>query len=520
MVFIRHIQFPLHIIGLNAYAYPLHQFNLVVDDTDAFKYDLRPWKHIDIQNRRPRPLVIETYLDADELTRNQALVITDLAGNRYDAIEALQANQTANGKPLGKQITLEQWRINLGEQTKEMPSDISPLLATLYKKCVVMFRSIYTQMKFLPAWAFVRRQSKFLSQHSLKIRYRIFDGEPDGEQMSESLAASLYHDSIYEGVTDTYDFKYVDSPAGPLAIKVTFRKNCDFCVDDWEALLSSRFMGAENSVTRPSSQNSAGLGEKEFATNEFDKVASPSQPITMSSHAYSLPTRRRSSLSFQIFKAPPLSASPLRTNHSLPTSSASGPTGMMPAVSNPPSEHDVSLDRTSASPRPPLASSMGSRKAMDMAGMSQGALSASPRPNAAPKYSSSFSNRRRRISSVSVSNKTEGDYSVGRTSSGSSSVQPSPSLSRLSHEMIGGGSGGGGSAQNEMSINSDQDDISEFLKMLDANKDAIRKPPTSTAETETYSQGTVAALARFRRMRDSNARLSDSMSASFLDRSS
>lgn len=373
-----------------------------------------------------------------------------------------------------------------------------------------MFRSIYTQTKFLPAWAFVRRQSKFMSHPSLKIRYRIFEEEEDGESVSENLAASLYHDSAYEGVTDTYDFKYVDSPAGALAIKVTFRKNCDFRVDDWEALLSSRFMGAESNHMRPSSRNSVGLGEKEFTTNES------SQPITMSSHAYSLPTGRRSSLSFQIFKAPPLSASPLRTNHSLPVSSASGPTGTMPAASQPPSEYDITLDRANASPRPPLASSIGSRKAMDIAGMSQGAISASPRPNAAPKYSSSFSNRRRRISSVSVSNKTEGDYSIGRTSSGSSSIQPSPSISRLSHEMLSGG----GNTQSDLSINPDQDDISEFLKILDANKDVIHKPPTGTSVTQTYSEGTVAALARFRRMRDSNARLSDSMSASFLDRSS
>ena len=63
----------------------------------------------------------------------------------------------------------------------------------------------------------------------------------------------------------------------------------------------------------------------------------------------------------------------------------------------------------------------------------------------------------------------------------------------------------------------DDDNISEFLKMLDQKKDLKSfRIPSDKAATDASTRRTAAALTKFQRMRDSNAALSDSMSSSLL----
>ena len=65
---------------------------------------------------RPPSLIIETYLDADDLTPNQTLVIKDENGKRYNVDTALTAARTwrRGGSNNKKEVILERWQVDLG----------------------------------------------------------------------------------------------------------------------------------------------------------------------------------------------------------------------------------------------------------------------------------------------------------------------------------------------------------------------------------------------------------------------
>ncbi|CAG7956156.1 unnamed protein product [Penicillium nalgiovense] len=531
-------------------------FNVELDDTDVLREPLRPWRTCDATDNRPPPLVIETYLDTKGLTNNQSLVILDENGKRWDVRESLAALQGAHAKPYQSEndgIILERWRIELGESSSRLPADLGSILPTVYKKSILLFRSLFTYSKFLPAWRFSKRNKKLRQSPALQIKYRVIDGSVARDDLSlDHLTAPLGEGS--EKVVDTYSFGVTESPAGPFSVQVTYRTNCDFRVDDSEALLSSRFMGADDEIFRPSlPSDDANRPNPEIGSVPVERRAvenpdctraygslstfhqvgpttgaspistlramrdsgaeSPSptdSPKRLLPPAKVIPSgratqiagedgssnfQRRPSVSFQPFKAPPLSASPALADSPLGVSprnmSSRIPTG------------------TSADSRvmPPPSSAASARRPTTIA--SEQAISssnsASPKPAPISRYSSSFSHRRGRLSAGA--NRLEDDNSSGRASATSSNAQPGSGL--LTEAT-------GTSAE---SIQADDENISEFLKMLDSKKDLMNS--STSASIQPGPNTTAAALARFRGMRDSNAALSDSMSQSMhLHRSS
>ena len=142
-----------------------------MEETDALKEPLQLWKTCDIIDNRPPPLIIETFLDTKCLTSNQSLVILD-DGKRWDVEESLS-------KALASldEVILERWKIELGEQSNPLPSDktLLSILPTLYKKSIVIFRSLFTYAKFMPTWKFTKRHGQLRAIPALRIRYRIAD---------------------------------------------------------------------------------------------------------------------------------------------------------------------------------------------------------------------------------------------------------------------------------------------------------------------------------------------------------
>ncbi|GAD96094.1 autophagy protein Atg13, putative [Paecilomyces variotii No. 5] len=524
-------------------------FNVELDETDVLREHLRTWRSCDANENRPPPMIIETYLDGGELTNNQSLVIIDDNGKRWDVLEALAASRGAPSARLTKssqnEVILERWRVELGAASGRPPADLGSILPTVYKKSIVLFRSLFTYSKFLPAWKFTKRNGKMRASPALRMKYRILQGTPNQDTSKlDNLTTPLY-----EGggkVVDTYSFGSTDSPAGPFTVQVTYRTSCDFRVDDSEALLSSRFMGADDEffrpslpsegLHRPSAQNEVGslpsgrkMTEQPDPTraygslSTFHQVGPPSaSPISTlraarelgtTSPSPSSPTNRllpaakigpagraavlageggsgvvrRPSVSFQPFKAPPLSASPSLVDPPISATGRTPPTGSSDSKNMPPPS------TTGPFTRKPMA--IPSENAIASSN------SASPKPAPISRYSSSFSHRRGRLSSGGTT-RTEDDTSSGKASATSSAAQPGSGL--LADPT-------GTSAD---SIHADDEKISEFLKLLDMRKDLLT--PANTAAADANTRKTSAALTRFQRMRDSNAALSDSMSSSLL----
>ncbi|KAJ5755639.1 Autophagy-related protein 13 [Penicillium manginii] len=529
-------------------------FNVELNDTDILRDQLRIWRTCDATDNRPPPLLIEVYLDTKGLTNNQSLVVLDDNGKRWDVHDSLAALRTqASNYQQSKadEIILERWKIELGESTTRPPVDLGSILPTVYKKSIVLFRSLFTYSKFLPAWKFSKKNPKLRRSPALQIKYRVIDGSIPVAGRSASpdhLTAPLYEGS--GKVVDTYSFGVTESPAGPFSVQVTYRTNCDFRVDDSEAILSSRFMGADDNIFRPSlpsedikPNHEVGsvpvekriVGDPDFSRaygslSTFHQVGPGTSPLSAlrnmrdagpgSSSPPDSPSKkllpsakiaptgraaqiasesgggsnfgRRPSISFQPFKAPPLSASPALVDT---------PLGVSPRTTSARASAGTSAE-SRVMPPPSVAATARRPAALVSEQIISSSNSASPKPAPITRYSSSFSHRRGRPSSGGTT-KLDDEMSSGKASATSSNVQPgSGHLAEATSTSAG-------------SIHADDENISDFLKMLDMKKDLMNSSGSGSQDSGPRKPtATSAALARFQRMRDSNAALSDSMSTS------
>lgn len=511
-------------------------------------------------------MIIEIYIDTEELTNNQSLVIIDEHGSRWDVEDALNTSlPSSTGAPnqsAKSEVILERWQVRLGEPSQELPSDLAQVLPRTYKNSIVLYRSLFTFAKLLPAWKLSKKLSKPRSAHSPpRLKYRIrAEPQPWVSRKGDPLTLPLYETS--DRVTEDFMFDPIESPAGSLFVQVSYRSSCDFRIADSEALLSSHFMGMDEQFFEPSLGRKGAVdpGERDYVTRggepgslppkKLDPVERPSHgqaygsmstfhqvgpppsssplsalraardmgsqsptdrqsPNPPSIHRSTQGSRsslrsadgapsmgRRPSVSFMPFKTPSLSASPLQTDQliaSLPRGSA-GKTSALGALAE---------ARNPSSMGPPP--SIPSRNSPTVLGQAPTSSSSSPKPAPLARYSSSFGHRKAKLS-VSGGSRTEDDNnSSGKASITSSSAQPGSGIL-----AEGGGASSG-------SMPTDDDNISEFLKMLDQKKDlkSFRTPHDRDA-VDAYTKRTTAALTKFQRMRDSNAALSESMSSSLL----
>ncbi len=157
------------------------QFNTELDETEVTREDLRIWKQSNATTNRPPVMLIEIYLDMEDLTNNQSLAILDDQGKRWDVEEALASDPGVSGA--GKhgqsksEVVLERWQIQLGEPSKELSKDLPVILPRVYKNSIVLFRALLTFAKLLPAWSLAKKPSKSRStSQTPKLKYRILEG--------------------------------------------------------------------------------------------------------------------------------------------------------------------------------------------------------------------------------------------------------------------------------------------------------------------------------------------------------
>lgn len=511
---------------------------------------------------------METYLDTSSLTSNQSLVIVDDNGKRWDVLEALNNTNGSNdgsSRKRNTEVILERWRIELKDTSGETTNDFGTTLPTVYKKCIVFFRSLYSTAKMVPAWRFVKTLSKSGSTNSsLRINCRILNGD-----VAPSRFDALTH-PLYESgneVTKKVFLGNTDTPVGQILADVTYRNDCNFRVDDSESILSSRFMGVEEDFFRPSLANKDDSRRRNSKTEKPEVGSLPahrqqsetsrpelvqaygslstfhgdvrdvpprgSSPIsalravkTFGSETSSPPTSslrprpiqssrtfdsdglvRRPSSGFQPFKAGSLSSSP-GIGHGHPSPSD------MPIPQSPQSLPRLSgiSALTQARNRSSLTTGMpatlrGGPAPVAVEPVATSSVSSSPRPTTLHKYSSSFGHRRGRSSIGGGASRilTDDEQGSSGKQSISSSVQPGSGIIAEA---------GGASSD---SLQTDDDNLSDFLKLLDSK----RTLPSFEKGNQAVAERTRQRLSQFQSMRESNNALTDSMASSaMLHRSS
>ncbi|GAB7349269.1 hypothetical protein MBLNU459_g8417t1 [Dothideomycetes sp. NU459] len=578
-------------------------FNTFVEDTDVLSRDLQAWSSLDISRERPSALVLEVYLDTAQLAQNQTLVALDEDGNSWDVSEALQRINAAAPSPAAAQgssgIVYERWTIRLDDAPAVPNTQLADHAPNVYKKGVVLMRSLFTYARLLPAWRFGRRLGRQAGNApSLRPRYRIVDSSLSSPPHLDSLTHPLFPSD--KSPTETYNFVPISCLFGSLNVSVRYRKLCDFHAESSERLLSQRMwrrsedqdlypdsstssqsyrgsaptaihrddrpspLGRDRSISsveqsrqRPAALDSsvhAGAGgqdrsragslraqgipsslerssgsyrarpllpdqgqytsgrssaQEDSAQARDSLVRNPSSFIENSPSplggehssrggterslgqpvATSFP--RRQSASFQPFKAGSLSSSP-----KMPYLPASPGGSVGRGASNPlyPHTRNPSL---STLPQQALRNPILPQETAITS-----SASSSPKPAPLQRYSSSFSNRKARFPS-SVNSRTEED----NLSSGRGSISSTHRASSTLPEGEGLSSG---------SMPTDEDNIADFLKLLDKNKGLPSFNKNDQASLNANSQRTAAQYSKFARMRESTTQLSESMSSSLM----
>ncbi|KAF1845524.1 uncharacterized protein K460DRAFT_286534 [Cucurbitaria berberidis CBS 394.84] len=530
-------------------------FNVVLADSDELQRQLTEWKLMDAMAGQHPSLCIEIYLDIQGLGHQQSLVVHGEDGKRWDVSSALNAAEAASrsSSRAGKltQLVLERWKIHVGDKNLVHPSELNDPLPNVYKKAVVTFRSLFANLRLMPAFRYNKTLAKQPANNpALKLNYRITTGEFRSPHV-DTLSLALYPSD--EEVTLPQEFKPTNSPVGPLCVSVQYRTNCDFSVDDSESLLSSQFMGLDDTyfeqkargttqvpgslpANKLNAQETPEVGQAYGSLSTFHQVGPPTgtspisalraaRDMSSSSPTESPPQKlppnhrtaqgsksslrsadtpqyqRRTSVSFQPFKAGSLSSSPA-PGSTLPPPSPGSSLGRQSSLlgrnaSNPLNQP---RNRTSLTALPQAA-----LRAPSLPNETAIASSASSSPKPAPitRYSSSFGHRRSKFSSGGGSKTEDDNLSSGKGSVASSLQRGSDTL----NEGPGGSSG---------EVKTDDENISDFLKLLESKKDLKSFNRNDNASKNATMQKTTAQLTKYQRLRDSHTALSDSVSSSMM----
>ena len=420
----------------------------------------------------------------------------------------------------------------------------------------MVFRALYTYAGLMPTWKFRRRLLKSkLNPSPLKVNCRVINGNDYSRPPKDFdlLHVPLCQD---EGsVVETYRIEKVDSPAGSIKVEVSYRQNCDFRVDDSEALLSFQFLNLDEHFFRPppvprnasqppgremNSLPSAGMNQpprSEFnqtygslssfhqqganpigasplsalrsAAEMADRASPTGSPIERpttglrSMHGSKASLRsvdgggpqRRSSVSFmQPFKSPSLSASPASSDQV-----ASSPRTSLNRVSTPmaPPLHRQrpslgAMPLSSNKAPPPSFEHASAQHAIPASNTGSSPLAAQPMT----RIASSFGSRRPR--NPSGASRTDDDNNSSGKASYSSSAAPGSGLYA------------------ETGTNSNEDlQIRDFMRLL-ANGQNQTLKSFGSSSGEASSKRTGNALSKYQKMRDSHMSMADSISSSLL----
>jgi hypothetical protein len=299
-----------------------------------------------------------------------------------------------------------------------------------------LFRVLYTIVRQIPAWKLRKQLTKAnISSSALKIQYRIHGGDRTSVSNQVGLQTALVRGP--GPVSNSINLVKIPTPIGYLKISGLYRRQCSFHLRDSESLISSQFAHLDRRAYYEATSASP--------TNSY-VVPTSSYPVAGTTPV----TRTIPSQAIGRSSSP--QPSPKSTTHSYPRQSSIGNVQVFksPSISSTsPTPSDVST-----SFRIPMRRDVGTELKLDtyhgevggeLSPDGRGDPSTSTRAPLATRYSSSFSQRmpsrggsrsssRRRFSSTS---RHEDDSASDRASAASASVE---------------------------------DDVGDFVKMLDARK--------------------------------------------------
>ncbi|KNZ79974.1 Autophagy-related protein 13 [Termitomyces sp. J132] len=254
-------------------------FNMEIPDCELFTKDNRDvYKAVP-----PRRMEIQVLLTVPELGHNEVLVHLPPNSSRVRI------------QPVPRFVLLETFILDV---IPGPPTDVP--LATIYKHCILLFRSLFTLLRVLPAWKLHKRLRRRVA--SLGITLRVRSGS-DSDVLSLTNAESK-----------THTFPALPHLTGSFTLSTTYLAHPTFQLDELESLLSSRFISQDQRPFTPT-----------LARASAASSSSPSPPRQPSSLPRSSLGKLHTGTRAQALKQPDSSTSSLSPSSSFYTSEAQQP---------------------------------------------------------------------------------------------------------------------------------------------------------------------------------------------------
>lgn len=218
-------------IGSNCF-----KFGIELDDSAEVGHEVARWKACETTDDPLPPLVLEVSLDISQIAEKDTLFIVSEHG-QCDVLDYLKDFRSLRyflrePKTCYDEIILERWKIEYSPTVPEPDQDFDYVLPTFYKQCIVHFRALYTIASLLPTWRLCKQIMKervLVPNYPLAIRYRISASNEDGENEADMLSQPVF-DEKSSSVTSQITPDDIQAPLGTLSAKVTYRKECSFFV--------------------------------------------------------------------------------------------------------------------------------------------------------------------------------------------------------------------------------------------------------------------------------------------------
>ena len=169
-------------------------------------------------------MVLDIILDTVGMTPNQVLVLSDQRGRRV-RVDSSPSPPSSTASPSSgvrspritrPNVVLERWTLSL---VPPFHAPQPPELPSVYKQAIVLFRTLFTLVRALPAWGLYRRLARRragVGGAGLQIgcRMRMSTGDDDGEREGEVDVDVPITERPGERTIETFVFPGVQTPIG------------------------------------------------------------------------------------------------------------------------------------------------------------------------------------------------------------------------------------------------------------------------------------------------------------------
>lgn len=220
-------------------------FNINTLQDPVLEAEIKEWTMYDGKKTLP-PLVIETYLDLRKLTSTQSITLKDQEGNPWNVCKGTRKSE----------IVLERWLVELDKPL--IQSNFDEDVSDIYKQLILLFRYLYTLIQLLPASDLQMRLSKTKGPQDssplpIKINTRILDGSKailskGRVGLSKNIIATysnIINETNIASHLEQRKITPIHTKFGSLRISVSYRRDCDFHVNDNEEYYANQFVGPD-----------------------------------------------------------------------------------------------------------------------------------------------------------------------------------------------------------------------------------------------------------------------------------